>query len=172
MKEEDIQWYHSSVKPHEEMIRHWIKSKYGKYCDVDDVMQEALLQLFKAKEGKVIESPKAYFFSVARNIAVSQIRKSRVRLAESIYDESALQIIDDDVCVEEEAARNHELEILTKAIQSLPERCQCVFTLSKVYGMSYKNIAKELGISFHTVTNQIATGISKITDYMHRHGRN
>ncbi len=165
-------WYRQHVEPHADMIRHWITVRYGEYCEVDDVMQESLMKLFERFEIQPINSPKAFFFSIARNTAVSHIRRSKVRTAESMTDEHALSIIDEEVCIEEEAARNHELEILTKAIQSLPKKCQKVFTLSKVYGMSYQRIADELGISSNTVANQIAIGLSKCTEYMRRNGRN
>ena len=165
-------WYYERIQPHEELIRHWISSRYGDYCDVDDVLQETLLKVLQAREKTEIASPKAFFFSVARNVAVNHIRKSKVRAADSIDDESFLDMIDEEMRVDEIAARNHELEILTKAIQSLPQRCQQIFTLSKVYGMSYKRISKELGISFHTVSSQITIGLSKCTKYMNQNGRN
>jgi RNA polymerase sigma-70 factor (ECF subfamily) len=142
---DQAEWYAEQIEPHELQIRHWLKSRYGSQCDVDDVIQDSLLKIFKAREKAELKSPKAFFFAVARNMAVDS--------------------------VDEVAARNHELEILTQAIQSLPERCRRIFTLSKVYGMTYNDIARDMGISFNTVSAQIAIGLSKCTKYMRRHGR-
>lgn len=163
-------WYREKIQPHEQLVRHWLESRFGEYCEVDDVMQEALLKVFEAKDKGEVRSPKAFLFSVARNVAVTQIRKSKVRVACN-FDDLEDELLDEEVDVAKRADRNHELEILTKAIQSLPERCQQVFTLSKVYGMSYQKIADELGISFHTVSRQITIGLSKCTEYMHRNGK-
>jgi len=55
---------------------------------------------------------------------------------------------------------------MTRAIQSMPERCRQVFTLKKVYGMSPKNIAAELGISVNTVWAQFKIGLKRFTQYM------
>ncbi len=168
---EQSRWYAEHIEPLEPQIRHWLKSRYGSQCDVDDVVQEALLKVLKARERAELRSPKAYFFAVARNAAVDSLRKAKVAVTESLVDEEALEIVDDEEAIDEVVARNHELEILTQAIQSLPERCRRVFTLSKVYGMSYDDIARDMGISFNTVSSQIAIGLSKCTAYMRRHGR-
>lgn len=168
---EQAQWYADHIEPHEAQIRHWLKSRYGSQCDVDDIIQEALLKIFKAREKAELKSPKAFFFAVARNAAVDSMRKSKVAVTDSLIDEEVLGIVDEGDSVDEVAARNHELEILTQAIQSLPERCRRVFTLSKVYGMTYNDIAKDMGISFNTVSAQIAIGVSKCTKYMQMYGR-
>lgn len=168
---EQAQWYAAHIEPHEAQIRHWLKSRYGSQCDVDDVVQEALLKIFKAREKAELKSPKAFFFAVARNVAVDSLRKAKVAVTDSLIDEEMLEIVDEGESVDEVAARNHELEILTQAIQALPERCRRVFTLSKVYGMTYNDIAKDMGISFNTVSAQIAIGLSKCTKYMRRYGR-
>jgi len=163
-------WYAEHIEPHEPQIRHWLKSRYGPQCDVDDVIQDSLLKVFKAREKAELKSPKAFFFAVARNTAVDSMRKSKVAVTDSLIDEEMLKIVDEGEAVDEVVARNHELEILTQAIQTLPERCRRVFTLSKVYGMTYNAIAKEMGISFNTVSAQIAIGLSKCTKYMRQHG--
>jgi len=168
---EQAHWYAEHIEPYEPLIRHWLKSRYGTQCDVDDVIQDSLLKIFKAREKAELKSPKAFFFAVARNVAVDSMRKSKVAIMDSILDEEALGILDEGESVDEIVARNHELEILTQAIQTLPERCRRVFTLSKVYGMTYNAIAQDMGISFNTVSAQIAIGLSKCTTYMRRHGR-
>jgi RNA polymerase sigma factor (sigma-70 family) len=168
---EQAQWYAEHIEPHEAQIRHWLKSRYGSQCDVDDVVQEALLKIFKAREKAELKSPKAFFFAVARNAAVDSMRKAKVAVTDSLIDEEVLEIVDEGESVDEVAARNHELEILTQAIQALPERCRRVFTLSKVYGMTYNDIARDMDISFNTVSAQIAIGVSKCTKYMQMHGR-
>jgi RNA polymerase sigma factor (sigma-70 family) len=73
---------------------------------------------------------------------------------------------EDDVA--ETVARNQELELLTEAIQALPDRCRQVFTLRKVYGLSQPDIAGKLGISTHTVSAQLTIGVRKCTEFMAR----
>ena len=172
-KEETEQtlWYKKYLRPHEPMLRAWLNSRYAEQVDVDDVIQEALIRVLRAREEDDLKSPKAYFFAIARNLALDHIRRSKVVFNESILNREAMDLLDESESIEETVSRNHELEILTEAIQSLPERCRRVFTLSKVYGMSYNQIAEEMGITFNTVSAQIAIGLSKCGEYMRRHGQ-
>lgn len=167
---DQARWFDESLKPYEAVIRNWLTSRFGALCDVDDVIQESYLRIYGAKQNGALSSPKSYFFAVARNVAVDQIRKSKVATTESFGDWDALEFLDQANGVDEAAARNSELELLTEAIQTLPDRCRRVFTLAKVYGMSYEQIGDEMGISVHTVSAQISTGISKVSAYFKRRG--
>lgn len=164
-------WYKEQLQPHESMLRAWMNSRYPHQVDVDDIIQEAITRVLKARTERDLDSPKAYFFAVARNLALDHIRRSKVIFNESVLIEETIGLLDQAECIEEVVARNQELEILTKAIQSLPKRCRRVFTLAKVYGKSYNEIAEEMGISFNTVSAQIAIGLSKCTEYMKKHGQ-
>jgi len=164
-------WYKENLRPHEPMLRAWLTSRYSEQIDADNIIQEALIRVLRSKNESEMNSPKAYFFAIARNLALDHIRRNKVIFNESILNDEAMQLLDESESIEETVARNHELEILTEAIQSLPERCRRVFTLSKVYGMTYDQIACEMDISFNTVSAQIAIGFSKCGEYMRRHGK-
>lgn len=175
LNEEQREWFEKKLKVHEPMIRNWLQSRYGAALDVDDVIQESFLRVFEALERAEVSSPKAFFFAVARNAAVDQMRKSKLATTEMRGEWDELEFLDESEGIEETVARNQELELLTEAIQSLPERCRRIFTLCKVYGMSYKQIGKEMGISPHTVSAQITIGVSKVTAYLNERdafGRN
>ena len=164
-------WYKEHLRPHEPMLRAWLNSRYSDQVDVDDLVQEALIRVLRAREAEELKSPKAYFFAIARNLALDHIRRSKVVFNQSILNSEAMDLLDEAESIEETVSRNHELEILTEAIQALPERCRRVFTLSKVYGMTYDQIASEMGITFNTVSAQIAIGLSKCGEYMRKHAR-
>jgi len=167
-KFEQMRWFDESLKPYEPQIRKWLASRFGALCDVDDVIQESYLRIYMAKQKGGLASPKSFFFAVARNAAVDQIRKNKAAVTESLNDWDTFESQDQAHAVDETAARNSELELLTEAIQTLPDRCRRVFTLAKVYGMSYQQIGEEMGISVHTVSAQISAGISKVSAYFKR----
>lgn len=168
--EDQQEWYSTHLAPHETLVRRWLQSRYGQNIEAEDIVQEALMRVLTENRKTRVAAPKAYFFAIARNLAVDRMRKNKIRASESLWDEEALEVLDEAPSVEETVARTHELEILTKAIQQLPERCLRVFTLAKVYGMSHQEISDELGISVNTVSNQIGIGLAKCARFMNRHG--
>ncbi len=163
---EQARWFAENVEPHEDMLRAWLFSRFSKDCDIDDIIQESFLRVLKAREERSLKSPKAFLFATARNLALDSVRHSSVAKTDYLEQELLSEFEDLGIGVPEAVARNQELEILTKAIQSMPDRCRQVFTLRKVYGMPQREIAKKLNISRNTVSAQMTTGLRKFTQYM------
>lgn len=66
--------------------------------------------------------------------------------------------------------QHQELEILTEAIRTLPDRCRQVILLRYLKGHSYKEIAALLGVSTETVKTQIARGVERCATYFEERG--
>ncbi len=163
---EEACWFEENLRPHEAMLRAWLLSRYPSGVDIDDVIQEAYLKVLGARKKRPVNAPKAFLFATARNLALNAVRYINVRGGEALSQLDDCEVLDEGVGVHETVARNQELEILTKAIQTLPDRCRQIFTLRKVYGMSQRDIAKELNISARTVNAQISIGVNKVADYV------
>jgi RNA polymerase sigma factor (sigma-70 family) len=162
-------WFVAHVQPHEAMLRAWLCSRFPAERDIDDIVQEAFSRIVQARAHSVIESPKAFLFATARNVALARLRHHKVTpegnaLAESLVD----SILDEDADVPHAVARAQELELLTQAIQSLPTRCRQILTLRKIYGLSQKEVAAELGIAEHTVEAQGTIGLRKLAVFFER----
>ncbi len=162
-------WFAAELQPHEAMLRAWLASQFSNVRDVDDIVQEAFMRVLRASEEASLRSPKAYLFAVARNLALMRLRHQQVAQVESLAEIDCSRILDEGVDVPQAVARAQELEMLTDAIQSLPTRCRQVLTLRKIYGLSQKETAAELGIAEHTVEIQSALGLKKIGQYFKKH---
>lgn len=158
---EQGQWFATHLLLHEDMLRAWLRSRFPTGIDVNDVIQESYLRVLKARDKGEIRAPKAFLFATARNCALNTLRASAVRGENRYMDSADFEVMDDRIGVAETIEHDQELEILTRAIQSLPDRCRQIFTLRKVYGMPQREIAKKLGLSPRTVNAQISIGINK-----------
>lgn len=168
---EQARWFSEHVLPHEPLLRAWLQSRFSRELDFDDIVQEAFLRVWRARIEGGLQSPKAFLFAIARNLAVDRARRHHLARVEPLAAATADSYPDADVDVAETVARNQELELLTEAIQALPDRCRQVFTLRKVYGLSQAEIAKLLGISEHTASAQLTIGLHKCTAYLARYRR-
>ena len=167
----DNRWFTEHVLPHEPMLRAWLQSRFTAGVEIDDVVQEAFLRVLRAHERGQLNSPKAFLFATARNLALDRIRHGQVARHSPLVENEGWDVLYDADDVTETVARNQELELLTEAIQSLPDRCRQVFTLRKVYGLSQADIAARLGISEHTVSAQLTIGVQKCTQFMEKYRR-
>lgn len=161
-------WFAEHLQPHEAMLRAWLMSRVRSPDEIDDIVQEAYLRVLRARSQGALESPKAYLFSIARNIAFDRLRHHRIARTEPLVENGTSDVLDDCESIPETVSRNQELALLTEAIQSLPDRCRQIFTLRKVYGLSQREIAQKLGLSENTVSAQLTIGIHKCTEFLMR----
>jgi RNA polymerase sigma-70 factor (ECF subfamily) len=128
------------------------------------------VRVLRARTAAPISSAKAFLFATARNLALDQCRHQQVAGTESIAEIDGLSVLEDMPGISETVSHHQELALLTEAIQALPERCRQVLTLRKIYGLSQKEIAAQLGISEHTVEAQVGNGVRRCAEFLARHG--
>lgn len=150
------------------MLRAWLRGQFPACPDVEDIIQEAFVRVIRVHERERVDSPKALLFATARNLMLMRIRHQRVERTDSLTESDAIGILDESVDIPGAVARSQELELLTKAIQSLPKRCRQIVTLRKIYGLSQRETAARLGLSEHTVETQSSIGLDKIMDFFRR----
>ena len=151
------------------MLRAWLRSQFPVQAEVDDIVQEAFVRVLQARANGEVRSPKAFLFVTARNLALMQLRHRAVAKEDALTETELWGILDESVDVPAAVTRAEELETLTKAIQSLPARCRQILTLRKIYGLSQKAVAAELGIAEHTVEVQGTIALRKLGEYFARH---
>lgn len=158
------------VQPHEAALLAWVRSRFPQVVDVENLVQESLIRALHARETVREAAVKSFLFATARNLAIDQLRRRQIAAIEPLAEIESLSVLDEEPTAAESAARRQELELLTQAIQSLPERCRQVLTLRKIYGLPQREIATLLGISEHTVEAQVANGMRRCTEFLARHG--
>ncbi len=132
---------------------------------VEDLAQDVFFELWKKRETLVIKtSIRAYLRRAARNKALNYIRDQKIKFEE---EEKAPNL----KSTEPDAQKVLEIEELQEkidaAIDSLPERCRVVFTLSRFENMSYQEIADALSISIKTVENQISKALKLLRNTLY-----
>lgn len=136
----------------------------------EDLTQEVFFRAQNTAKWKTIEKPRAYLYTVARNLLNDHYRKLKVQHQDKIleFDEK----IHGGVAPSEEKrleARD-ELRILGAAIRSLPPRARRAFVLNRVYRYSYAEVGRMMNISPRTVENHVAQGLLTCTELMKSHG--
>ena len=113
---------------------------------------------------------RSYLFTTARNVAFDYFRRRKVVAIDGIAEIDLLPVFEDRPGVAEAVCHDQELQLLAEAIQSLPERCRRVLTLRKLFGLSHREIAAQLGIAENTVNAQVAIGVLRLRDYLRARG--
>ncbi len=121
--------------------------------DVEDVVQDVLVKLWQNKEKIHLQKDvKYYLFTSVKNKAIELIR-SRKRKGEIL--QTLIPEKNYEEPVGDDADKTILKEKLYNSIRQLPPKCQEIFVLNKVNGLTYNEISEDLNISPKTVDNQM-----------------
>jgi RNA polymerase sigma factor (sigma-70 family) len=122
----------------------------GSVAEAEDVVQEALLRVHRAREaGEVIASPASYVTTVATRLALDQLRSARARRETYVGEWLPEPIVDapsGDPAANAELAESLSLAFLVLLERLTPEQ-RAVFLLHDVFGAPYHEIAAQVGKS-------------------------
>lgn len=156
------------MQPHGPQLKAWLRGSYPAVRDVDDVVQESFLRVWKARAARPIASAKSFLFSVARHLAIDLIRRERVSPVDRLPDLAGLSVLDDGPGVAEVACTREEIALLAQAFLALPPRCREVMLLRQIEGVPQKEIARRLGLSELTVQTHVVNGLRRVEEFMRR----
>jgi len=164
------QWFKDEVQPHDSQLRAYLRNAFPSVRDVDDVVQESYLRLWKTATREKVRSAKAFLYLVSRRVAINFIRKARNSPIDPYGDQAALGVLDDKPDALEATILRERIDLLADALMALPPRCRQVTILHKVKGYTQREVADQLGISERTVEVQIHTGVTRCLAYLRSHG--
>jgi RNA polymerase sigma factor (sigma-70 family) len=167
---EHSRWFAEEIQPHEGPLRSYLQGAFPKVGDVDDVVQESYLRMWRAKAAQPIRSARAFLFTVARRLALDALRHRKASPFTGVEALENLQVIDDATDVAEDVGRRERIAILSDAIAGLPARCREVFIVHKIQGRSRKETAALLGLAEKTVEVQTANAMRRCGEYLRRRG--
>ncbi len=142
----------------------YLRSRYGEGTfDPEDVAQAAFTKLAEVKDSEKIKNPQAFLFSVARNIAIDEFRKAKIRLAhEQDASQSTGKEIVDGFSPENVLLEREKLELMSAVIEKLSKMQRTILLLHRLDKLTYSQIASKYGLSETTVRRHVAGAVEKI----------
>lgn len=158
---DSARWFSEEAQPHGPALKDYIRRAFPSLRDVDDVVQESYLRLWRRHAEEPIRSARAFLFSVAQRIAIDGLRRRRRSPIDSFASLAELNIADDTPAAPEQLGEDEKIALLVAAIDALPARCREVVVLRKLHLLSQRETAARLGISEKGVENQLARGLER-----------
>jgi RNA polymerase sigma factor (sigma-70 family) len=152
----------------ESYLKRFIRRFLSRAQDIEDVVQDTYIRARCAEEKTVISSPKSFLFRIARNEALMELRKKSRRITDYIEELDTPEALDGEASVEDQAIAEQRLGIFCQSALEMTPRCRKAFLMCKVYGLSYKEVASQLGISVSGVEKHVAKGFEICNAYVDR----
>ena len=158
----------------------WFRGVYQKYfpelyfylrtftvneTEIQDIIQDSFLKLLEDDRYERVVNVRGYLYSCVRNDLFNKIGndKKKERLKAEMEREYFAGVQDD---IDVAYSREQFITMTEEAIGTLPPMCKAIFNMSKMQGLSYKEIAERLSISVKTVEAQMGIAFRKIREYV------
>lgn len=152
----------------EAALRRFLRRISPSASDIDDIAQETILRALQAEKERDILQPKAYLYTIARNVVRDAMDKKSRSVIDFIEDFAPETVSSNEPLVEDQVDGRQRMLLFWEAVATLPEQCQQVFVLKKVYGYSHAEISRQLGISVSTTEKHVAAGLRRCSDFLDR----
>jgi RNA polymerase sigma factor (sigma-70 family) len=152
-------WFVREILPLEAALMHFLLRSRRNESEADDLRQEVYVRVYEAAKMKIPHPAKPFVFAIARNLLVDRVRHEQVVAIEMVADVDTLGVAVDEPGPDRSVIARQELRLLEAAIERLPRRCRQVVILSRIEGLSRREIAQRLGIGEATVSTHLTEGM-------------
>jgi RNA polymerase sigma-70 factor (ECF subfamily) len=129
--------------------------------EAQEITQEVFVKLWESRSGVDAEANfNAYIFTIARNIVFNNHKK---KVHEWKYVAHLRNHIRKDPNLTEQTVYLDELsDLLAEQINKMPEKRRLVFELSRIKGLTHKEISQQLDISVKTIEVHIRLALKEL----------
>jgi len=129
--------------------------------DAHDLTQETVFRFLRAASRTAIDTPQAYLRTIAANVARNWAARSSTRIEiQSIPLEDADSV--GTGTTEQDLAARSDLAACTALLTVLDAQTREIFLLNRIDGMTFKAIAKRLGLREWTVRRRILAVLDEL----------
>jgi RNA polymerase sigma-70 factor (ECF subfamily) len=148
----------SLYKAHAQEARRFALYLSGDAALADDLVSEAFVRVWSARERVVLPTVRAYLFATVRNLFLRHVnhQKRRKPLDDRAFDEQPGP--------EARASSQSELRVVLAALARLPEVDRAAVLMRADEGISYEEIAVALGITVTTAKVKVHRARLKLAE--------
>lgn len=139
---------------------------------VEDLAQETFVRMFLSLQNYEFRAPfRSWLFRIAVNLCRDHIRKKKVRriITRFQVDEESGEeqiFIDDDQDTAALIHNSERMQLVTEALEKLPESSRTVFVLRELKDLSYEEIAETLHWKIGTVKSRLFRARRELADIL------
>ena len=163
------------VRRHSQMLLLFLRGWFTEPSEAEDAMHDVWLKVFSRPGAYRDDNFRGWLLRIARNLAIDRFRERKPDLSldapvGDLPDSDSAALVDllpssapsPDVA----AASNDALRVIHGEIQKLPPSQREVFLLRTVSDMSFKDIAKTLGIPLNTALGRMHYAVLRLREVL------
>ena len=168
-QEGDINAYNELVKRYKDRLLNFVIRYFNNVEQAEDVVQDTLIKLYThASYYKNVAKFSTWIFTIAKNNALTELRKNKRKKTDSLWTEDG-QIIDinsKEESLDSKVQNEIAIDQLNKFLDEIPENFRMAVVLRDFQELSYEEISKILEIPIGTIKSRINRGRIQLAEKM------
>ena len=155
---------------HQTSLKSYLRKTFPGVQDVDDVVQESFLRIWKVRTQKPIDSAQAFLFKIARHVSLDFLRRKRACPIDAQFEYDEKRAVADVRSAADIASLKEKVDLLTDALAHLSPRQREVLVGCKFQLMKRRDVAAAMRISEATVDEYLGLAIDQVEKYLRARG--
>jgi RNA polymerase sigma-70 factor (ECF subfamily) len=168
-QEGDINAYNELVKRYKDRLLNFVFRYFNNREQAEDVVQDTLIKLYThASYYKNIAKFSTWIFTIAKNNALTELRKNKRKQTDSLWtdDGKVIDINSNDQTLDRRVQNEIAVDQLNKFLDEIPENFRMAVVLRDFQELSYDEISKILEIPVGTIKSRINRGRIQLAEKM------
>lgn len=168
-QEGDINAYNELVKRYKDRLLNFVFRYFNNREQAEDVVQDTLIKLYThASYYKNIAKFSTWIFTIAKNNALTELRKNKRKQTDSLWtdDGKVIDINSNDQTLDRKVQNEIAVDQLNKFLDEIPENFRMAVVLRDFQELSYDEISKILEIPIGTIKSRINRGRIQLAEKM------
>jgi RNA polymerase sigma factor (sigma-70 family) len=142
---------------HRPALLKYVKRMLVSAEDAEDIVQESCIRLLRVRDlWRSEREARAVLFKIATNLARDEMRRRKTRRHGHHQPYETLELVAEQEHVDEILDQDIARQIISQTLLRLPARYREVFNLHVEGHLSYRAIARQLGVSTKTVERDMS----------------
>ena len=165
----DMNAYNELVDRYKERLFNFVLRYFNNREQAEDVVQDTLIKLYThASYYKNVAKFSTWIFTIAKNNALTELRKNKRKRTESLWtdDGNPIDLNSKEQSLDRQTHNEFAINQLNKFLDEIPENFRMAVVLRDFQELSYDEISKILEIPIGTIKSRINRGRIQLAEKM------
>ncbi|MBX3043496.1 MAG: RNA polymerase sigma factor [Candidatus Kapabacteria bacterium] len=163
----ELEEFTANVMPLKDKLFRFAKRLMQDHEEAEDLLQDVMVKLWvnRAELSKK-SSVEAFAMAVTKNLCIDRFRSKQYQYSNTGIDAAELDLSDRGISPHARAEQLEAVELVHRAIDSLPPSLKSVIELRDLQGLSYQEIADVMSMNINTLKVNLSRARKKIREIL------